>query len=106
MAGAGLGDRVHDQLSGYVLDRLLPRRIDLRDRDGIRLGERRAELLRQMPRPRVQVRLEQDEDAAGGRLTGATSSALRSCSPGFRTERKFASPSAMPDPPIPSETRK
>ncbi len=63
-AGALFGERVDDQLSAHACDRLLAGPVDLRHRDDVRSGKRGPELTREMPRARVQVRLEEHEHTA------------------------------------------
>src|SRR5438874_13158737 len=63
-AGPGLGEGVDDQFPGHALDGLLARAIDVRYGNDVRRRERDAKLVREVARARVQVRLEEDEEAA------------------------------------------
>ena len=51
------------------VDRLLPRAVDVRHAHGVGGGERRAELVGEMARPGVQMRLEENEHAAACSLS-------------------------------------
>src|SRR2546423_4996201 len=60
----GLGEGVDDQFPGHALDGLLACGIDVRYGNNVRRRQREAELAREVERARVQVRLEENEDAA------------------------------------------
>src|SRR5439155_23234902 len=62
--GPELGERVDDELPAHTLDRLLPRRVDVRDCDRVGGCERLREVAREVLRARVEVRLEEREQAA------------------------------------------
>src|SRR6266566_8767743 len=63
-AGARLGQSIDDQFPGHALDGLLARSIDVGYRNDVRRRKRDAELTREVTRARVEVGLEEDEDAA------------------------------------------
>ncbi len=64
---ASIGQRVDDELAGHTRHRFLARGVDIRDRDVVGCRERRAELRRQVARPRVEVRLEEHAEATAGK---------------------------------------
>src|SRR5207247_7299542 len=59
-----LGDAVDDELPAHPRNRVLPRGIDLRHTDDVRPGQRLAEPLGEVKRPRIEMRLEEGEDPA------------------------------------------
>src|SRR5256886_12917238 len=63
-AGTGLGQGVDDQLACHTLDRLLACAIDVRNGNDVRRRKRSGELPREVACARVEVGLEESEDAA------------------------------------------
>ena len=68
-------------------DRLLARRVHVGHRDRVGRASARAELVREVPRPRVEVRLEEDEHAAAA-AARAPRRARRRPSPGCARSRR------------------
>src|SRR5207245_6637780 len=63
-SGTHLREGIDDELAGDALDRFLPCRVDVCDSNCVCCRERDGELTGEMARSRVQMRLEEHEDAA------------------------------------------
>src|SRR5665811_2620350 len=70
-AGPDLRELVDDQAAAHARQRRFARRVDVGDADGIRCRKGDGKLVREMERARIEVRLEEREDATPRRSDGA-----------------------------------